>query len=667
MDDLVRTAVTPGNSFYDNYLQNSEENRLIENSFLKSSLIFEVDKPSNEAPKFHRHSVTDSMINTRGIRSDAWSFSTGRGKVTFHCMWTACKALTIGILLILLGSGMAVVGFYSTHADMDRKANSTNFLENFSRSYKLTSMTYIGPAVMGVGGFIIVATCVLLLEARDAATKVIPIWLWPTHDHKILAVSKNTTLWEVFHAQPQNVSERSKESINPSSSTKGGIDPSQFSGNIHAYHCRCPFQCSLTSKVKMSSYDISSKHQLQIFHPLCSNRQNPGGSLDRSSIMDSPRTTSAYHDSRCKYNSNRVKHNKTYVFKSSSEPTLNTANLAKERVSASTVLEPLQKNKSSYSGNTIPLAVKEYNLQNKPLGNVYRPIVNYHVYHAGNIKSSRTMSNESVPIVPKDSLASLHVYNTFRKPDSFRRSPTYTTNHSRPIEAKRCGKIWREETGETRRIHKKTILTDVPHSTERSYWKKHVAHNKAVLIDVPCSTERLNWKKDMVHKKTILTGVPCISERLNWQKHTAHKKTLLTGVPCSTERLYWKNNMAHKKTILTDVPCSSERLYWKNNMAHKKTILTDVPCSSERLYWKNNMAHKKTILTDVPCSTERLYWKSSGRHIVKTLSGGSSVSPGSDQEEEPKSQSTSTEHLFPRQKKKSLLSSSLLSRFTKRS
>ncbi|XP_076335964.1 uncharacterized protein LOC143239058 [Tachypleus tridentatus] len=613
------------------------------------------------------------MIDTRGLRSDACSFSTSRGKVTFQCMWAACKALTTGILLILLGSGMAVVGFYSTHATMDREANSTNFLESFSRDYKLTSMTYIGPAVMGVGGFIIVATCVLLLEARDAATKVIPLWLWPTHDHKILAVEKNRTLWETFHAQPQKVSERSEESTNPSSSTKGGIYRSQFSKNVYAFHCRCPLHCSLTSKV--SSYDYSSKRKLQIFHPLCPNRQNPGGLLDRSFIMDSPKVASVYHKSQRKYNT-RVKHVNTHVFKSSSEPTLNTAKLDTEDTSISTVLEPFQNNNSRCYGKTNPIADKEFNLQNFHLSNVYRPIVKYHVHHTDNIKSSRTISNESVPIVTKDSPTSLHIYNTFSKTDS-------RTHYLQSTESKKYGKILKEVTEETRITRKKPKLTDAPRSPKILHWKKHVAHHKAVLTDVPCSTERLKWKKDVAHKKTILTDVPCNSEILYCKNNMAHKKTRLTDVPCSADSLYWKN-MAQKKTILTDVPCSADSLYWKN-MAQKKTIITDVPYSAESLYWKN-MARKKTILTDVPCSAERLYWKNmarkktilidvpcsaenldrkySGKRTVnKTLSDGNLSSVDSEQEEEPKSQSTSTEYLLPQQK---TLYSSLLSRFTKR-
>lgn len=39
-----------------------------------------------------------------------WSIQAVKGKVTTRCLWNACKALTIGVLLILVGAAMATIG-----------------------------------------------------------------------------------------------------------------------------------------------------------------------------------------------------------------------------------------------------------------------------------------------------------------------------------------------------------------------------------------------------------------------------------------------------------------------------------------------------------------------------------------------------------------------------
>ncbi|KAJ9575485.1 hypothetical protein L9F63_007690, partial [Diploptera punctata] len=41
-----------------------------------------------------------------------WNVQVVRGKVTTRCLWNACKALTLGLLLLLLGCAMATVGQY---------------------------------------------------------------------------------------------------------------------------------------------------------------------------------------------------------------------------------------------------------------------------------------------------------------------------------------------------------------------------------------------------------------------------------------------------------------------------------------------------------------------------------------------------------------------------
>lgn len=54
------------------------------------------------------------------------------------------------------------------------RGNHTVRIKNESRGFHLNNLSYAGPIVMGVGGFIVVAACVMTFEARDSAAKVVP-------------------------------------------------------------------------------------------------------------------------------------------------------------------------------------------------------------------------------------------------------------------------------------------------------------------------------------------------------------------------------------------------------------------------------------------------------------------------------------------------------------
>lgn len=41
-----------------------------------------------------------------------WNVQVVRGKVNGRCLWNACKALSLGLLLMILGSAMATIGNY---------------------------------------------------------------------------------------------------------------------------------------------------------------------------------------------------------------------------------------------------------------------------------------------------------------------------------------------------------------------------------------------------------------------------------------------------------------------------------------------------------------------------------------------------------------------------
>ncbi|XP_017020573.1 uncharacterized protein [Drosophila kikkawai] len=105
-----------------------------------------------------------------------WNVQVVRGKMSSKCLWHACRALILGLTLMLLGAGMATLGYYADHLSMgsEIRGNVTVRVKNDLKGFHLNNFAYVGPIVMGFGGFIVVASCVMTFEARDSAAKVVP-------------------------------------------------------------------------------------------------------------------------------------------------------------------------------------------------------------------------------------------------------------------------------------------------------------------------------------------------------------------------------------------------------------------------------------------------------------------------------------------------------------
>lgn len=97
---------------------------------------------------------------------------------TLRCVWEACKALSGGILLMVVGTAMCVVGFYAEHlaTSQEQRHNATVVVVDRTREAHLHNMSFAGPAIMGLGGIFIVAACVLTFEAKDRPHhRVVPV------------------------------------------------------------------------------------------------------------------------------------------------------------------------------------------------------------------------------------------------------------------------------------------------------------------------------------------------------------------------------------------------------------------------------------------------------------------------------------------------------------
>lgn len=68
------------------------------------------------------------------------------------------------------------IGYYADYLSMgsELRGNATVRVKNDLKGFHLNNFSYVGPIVMGFGGFIVVASCVMTFEARDSAAKVVP-------------------------------------------------------------------------------------------------------------------------------------------------------------------------------------------------------------------------------------------------------------------------------------------------------------------------------------------------------------------------------------------------------------------------------------------------------------------------------------------------------------
>lgn len=128
-----------------------------------------------------------------------------RNKITVQCVWLTCKALSSGMILLIIGTTMSVVGFYadSLSTEIRESGNSTIEVRDQDRHYHLHNLTYVGPVIMGLGGFMVVAAFVMTFESHDSRSKVVPV----TDEHATTDSSLLTSLLiEEKKDKPTNMS-----------------------------------------------------------------------------------------------------------------------------------------------------------------------------------------------------------------------------------------------------------------------------------------------------------------------------------------------------------------------------------------------------------------------------------------------------------------------------
>lgn len=82
-----------------------------------------------------------------------WNVQVVRGKMSTRCLWHACRALMVGMLLMAIGASMATIGYYSQDLTFGEFRNHTTVrVKNEQRGLHLNNLSYLGPIIMGVGG-----------------------------------------------------------------------------------------------------------------------------------------------------------------------------------------------------------------------------------------------------------------------------------------------------------------------------------------------------------------------------------------------------------------------------------------------------------------------------------------------------------------------------------
>ena len=149
------------------------------------SLLFP-DKLPPEPVKVERGDVSgppgagDMSTIITGHQTRLMSNFRGEGRVTTGCLWHACRAVTIGIALIITGISLTIIGYltdqreYMEHVELSRKFDNYTSTKYKDGRFHLSNISFSGPVVLGTGGFLLIVACVMTLEARDNAAKIVP-------------------------------------------------------------------------------------------------------------------------------------------------------------------------------------------------------------------------------------------------------------------------------------------------------------------------------------------------------------------------------------------------------------------------------------------------------------------------------------------------------------
>jgi len=110
-------------------------------------------KQQKQAQQQRRDNAIGPLRRAHPASGATWNVQVVRGKMSTRCLYQACRALLVGIVLMVIGATMATIGYYSNDFMLGEvKHNTTIRVRNEQRGLHLNNLSYMGPIIMGVGG-----------------------------------------------------------------------------------------------------------------------------------------------------------------------------------------------------------------------------------------------------------------------------------------------------------------------------------------------------------------------------------------------------------------------------------------------------------------------------------------------------------------------------------
>ena len=113
-----------------------------------------------------------------------------RQRLYVPCMWSSCLSCCFGALLLFGGLAMSFMGYYAEFFASRIKTMDVNSTVHQSvhidstLKFHISNFMYIGPLLMGIGTFLAIVACVIVLETRDKVLDMMEAKQWKSYNKK---------------------------------------------------------------------------------------------------------------------------------------------------------------------------------------------------------------------------------------------------------------------------------------------------------------------------------------------------------------------------------------------------------------------------------------------------------------------------------------------------
>ena len=115
-----------------------------------------------------------------------------RQRLYVPCMWSSCVSCCSGFVIMFGGLAMSFMGFYAEFfaTSVQTSQSAANGTEKYlhidpALRYHIANFRYIGPLLMGLGTFLAIVACVIVLETRDKVLEMMEEKQWKAYKKKV--------------------------------------------------------------------------------------------------------------------------------------------------------------------------------------------------------------------------------------------------------------------------------------------------------------------------------------------------------------------------------------------------------------------------------------------------------------------------------------------------